>query len=484
MEKYKKYRNLLTKLLKSSKMKYFQQRLIKCQGNIKTTWGTINYALNKVPKTNNVDCIEIKENNDKILVNDKNKISNMMNKYFISIGNDKKSTNQNDHTLSQIINRINNNNSIYLKPITSIELKKHICSLKSKNTCGVDEISTKVVKEIAPLIENPLLHIFNLCLTTGIFPDEMKIARVIPIHKSGDRLDLHNYRPISLLPAFSKLLEKAINMRITDFFESYGLFYDQQHGFRKSFSTSSALLNVTNYIKNNLNKNIYTAGVFIDLSKAFDSISHEILLKKLCNYGIRGIAHKLIKSYLENRLQYVDLNDTKSTYLKIACGVPQGSILGPTLFLIYINDIYKYSTSKLIMYADDVCLMYTSRYITNLVTNINEDLIQLNNWFDYNKLTVNTNKSNYMIFHSKHNKILSNTPPIKINMQKLEMVQSSKFLGVILDDRLTWKPHVHQICKKLSTGISYLTKVRSVFPCNILKYIYRSFVECYITYGI
>src|SRR5215813_13010952 len=175
----------------------------------------------------------------------------------------------------------------------------------------------------------------------------MKTAKVVPVYKSGDRLDSSNYRPISLLPAISKLLEKTINKRIVDFFEDNKLFYEHQYGFRKHISTSNAIFNLTNNIKHNMDNSMLTGGVFLDLSKAFDMIPHSILMKKLYNYAIRGKAYDILESYLTNRSQSVYLSGTKSSKQNISCGVPQGSVLGPTLFLIYINDVF--NSNKLLV---------------------------------------------------------------------------------------------------------------------------------------
>jgi len=483
LDKYKKYRNFLTKLLKTSKANYFQTKIIKSQGNLKQTWATINEALNKSAQTNDIDSIEINCDGTNKQIHDKFQISKIMNEYFTSL-----SSSITSHNCSDINKRgpdiTFNEQTIYLSPITSAELQKIISSLKSKSSHGIDEISTKLIKEIAPYILTPLVHILNISLSSGIFPNALKIARVVPIFKSTNRLDPCNYRPISLLPSFSKLFEKAINTRIINFFEKHGLLYLNQHGFRKDFSTSTALIDVTNYIKENIDKGQSTIGVFVDLSKAFDSISHDILLEKLYKYGIRGTAHNIISSYLQNRCQYVDINGVTSTCLNLSKGVPQGSILGPTLFLIYVNDIYKCSTAHLTMYADDISLLYTGRNINDCINNVNKDLLDLDSWCRRNQLAINVNKTNLIIFHSPQRKIPDGISPIKINKQKLQLVHSTKFLGFILDQNLSWKQHVKHICKNITFGISYIIKVQSLFPRHILKILYRSFVECHLRYGI
>src|SRR5215813_12051339 len=233
-----------------------------------------------------------------------------------------------------------------------------------------------------------------------------------------------------------------------------------------------------------MDKSQFTVGVFLDLSKAFDVVPHDILMKKLNNYGIRGKAHDLIKSYLDNRKQYVDISGSKSTYLKITSGVPQGSILGSTLFLIYVNAIYKFSTSKLIMYADDINLIYSGSSLYEIIYNTNNDLTQLHNWFNSNKLRINIKKSNYLIFHSPQHKILLNTPPILYNNNILTRSSFTKFLGIFLDDKMSWKIQINNVCKQIAIGLGFVSKIRQYFPYYVVKHICTSFIESYLTYGI
>ena len=272
----------------------------------------------------------------------------------------------------------------------------HVC--KNKQSSGWDDIPMTIIKYVGPHIAAPFAHICNLSFSSGLFPSEMKTAKVTPVYKGDSRDEFSNYRPISLLPNFSKILEKIMFNRLSEFLNKHEILYEQQYGFRQNFSTDLALLELSDKIAESIDAKKYTIGIFVDLSKAFDTLNHGILLKKLFRYGIRGIANNWFQNYLHERQQYVMFNNVTSTKCKITTGVPQGSILGPLLFLLYINDICRTSEIlKFILYADDTNIFYSCESLDQLCEVVNRELHGVMQWFRANRLSVNLKKTNFVI---------------------------------------------------------------------------------------
>ncbi len=284
--------------------------------------------------------------------------------------------------------------------------------MKPKTSSGFDKISMKLIKSIKNVLAEPLTIVINQMLNTGIFPDLLKIAKISPIYKKDDETVFSNYRPISLLPSISKIFEKVIFTQTYDFFQKEKLFYHSQYGFRNEHSTEFAAMEIVDRIMTEMDKNETPINIYLDLSKAFDTLDHQILLKKMEHYGVRDTSFNLFQNYLTNRKQYVEYDDIKSNMLEISTGVPQGSILGPLLFIIYINDMSKVSNIfAFIIYADDTTLSSILRAFKpntpseNIENKINTELYKISEWLKVNKLSLNITKTKYSIFHTKQNNI-------------------------------------------------------------------------------
>lgn len=355
---------------------------------------------------------------------------------------------------------------------------------KSKNKKSTDctNLDMMLIKDIIEHIATPFTYICNQSFITGIFPHKMKIAKVIPIYKCGDRYQFTNYRPISLLSQFSKILEKLYVERLDSFIDKHHLLSNQQYGFRSGRSTSMAVMELVEQISTAIDNREHMVGVFIDLKKAFDTIDHEILLRKLERYGIRGIALEWLKSYLNNRHQYVHINNVDSDLQKVTYGVPQGSVLGPKLFILYINDICEVSNlMKCVLFADDTSLYSSGSDLEQLLNSAEKELTKLKKWFDINKLSLNLSKTKFIIFG---NKIISIPVKIKVNDVVIERVNENKFLGMIIDNKLKWKPHINNLKAKLSKTIAIMYKTKDVLNKNSLNLLYCSLVLPYINYCV
>ena len=260
--------------------------------------------------------------------------------------------------------------------------------------------------------------------------------------------------------------------RLIDYINKYGILTDRQYGFRSKSSTNHAIIELVDKITKAIEKNEFTVGIFLDLSKAFDTVNHTILLKKLYFYGIRGKCHAWIKDYLSNRKQMVKYYNIRSTEKIITCGVPQGSILGPLLFLIYINDLNN-STSNLstILFADDTNLFCSGKDLEELEVLINEELAHVQEWLTLNKLTLNVKKSNFIIFRS-HKRKLKHHLSLKLNNELLQCVEHTKFLGIIIDQHLTWKNHINYVTKKITRTTGVLCRIRFYISQPLLRMLY------------
>ena len=376
-----------------------------------------------------------------------------------------------------------------IKPTTPQEIESVISKLDTSKSVGPNSIPNQLIQSISKSISIPLANIFNSSFKNGIFPEFLKISTIIPIYKKDSKLKVANYRPISLLSNINKILEKLMFQRLYTFLEKNKCIYDLQFGFRQNHSTNHALLSMTQEIKDTIEKGNLAIGVFVDFQKAFDTVNHQILLRKLQHYGIRGTSNAWFESYLMKRRQSVAINGTMSETAFTKHGVPQGSVLGPLLFLIYINDLHtciKHSTVR--HFADDTNLLYSVKKKEqnrnrNIVRNLNTDLKSLNHWLLANKISLNSTKTE-LIFFRKLNKPIPNVK-IKLNGTGIMLVESSevKYVGITFDEHLTFNSHIKTMNAKLKRANNLLAISRHYVPKNLLNQIYYGQFYSHLNYG-
>jgi hypothetical protein len=452
---------------------------------MKSTWLTIKEIINKNKSKPGVpDYFTI--NNEH--VSNKTRIINEFNNYFANIGPQlasKITIPPNKHFSDYLQNPFPTN--FHFNNVSEMTVSKIIDSLKSKSSQGIDKLSSILLKKIKSPLIKPISVLINQSLESGIFPDRLKIAKILPIYKKDNEHILNNYRPISLLPVISKIFEKVIFQQLHNFFKENNLYYNCQYGFREAHSTEHAVLELIDKVVMQLDNNKLPVAIFMDLTKAFDTINHSILLQKLQYYGIRNNALSLLDSYLTNRKQYVEIDNIQSEFSNISTGVPQGSILGPLLFTIYINDISSSSEIfQTISYADDTTLLISLSQKNGETDppaeTLNIELKKYIDWLQLNALSLNIDKTNCMIFSSYKRSFTH--PKIKINGKLLKFVENFNFLDITIDRYLKWNSHVDKISSKISKVLGILNHLKKYLPAQILKTIYDALINPHLHYGL
>ena len=343
-------------------------------------------------------------------------------------------------------------------------------------------------------------HIFNLSLTSGSFPSCFKQCRVIPIFKSGNRLECDNYRPISLLSSISKVLEKIVAEKLVNHLLGNDLIYNFQFGFLPKRTTEQNLLHIVNYITNAMNENNYCVGVFLDLKKAFDVCSHEILLKKLRKMGITGTSYNWFQSYLSGRSQSVDISGNLSDFIDLDISVIQGSTLGPLLFLCYINDFFSASSLFSVLFADDTSCLAKGPILLDLIAYVNLELQKIANWLRSNKMALNVSKTKYIVFRSHgkpinpddcnlvYNSTELNCPDDPSLIFPVERIHNNgpetsfKLLGIHFDEYLSFDKHISHLCAKISKSLYCINRLKNFLDLDSLKKLYFAMVHSHLSY--
>ena len=490
--KFKFYRDTINSLIRKSKKQYYKKYFAEHTNNLKKTWTGINNVLHRQSK---LKVSDIFLNVNGSLFTDQNIVVDKMNNYFINVAEKLAEKIPKPDSEFQDYLKNPNEHSIYLSEVESHEIDEIIQGLGSNKSGDIYGNTSNIVKLGGPVLTQILTSLFNKSINQGVFPSPLKNAKVVPIHKGESIFEMSNYRPISLLPIFSKILEKLMYSRILKFIKKHNILYKHQYGFQKGMSTEFAVNSLLSNIVESLQNKENGFCIFLDFAKAFDTVNHDILLKKLEYYGIRGIAQKWFKSYLSDRMQCTEIGDTQSKLNYIKCGVPQGSILGPLLFLVYINDIILSSnTLKFTLFADDTSLFYSHKNKSEASNILNTELSKISLWLSANKLSLNVKKSKLLVFtyqkdditddHDQNEDENVNKVKLLLNGETLEEVEYAKYLGILIDNKLNWSNQINAIKLKLSKGVGLLAKIRHYVPRSVLRSLYFSFINPYVDYNL
>ena len=476
---YKNENKIFKNELKAAKNKYIRENLVKNCKNSKKLWDIINKHV--VGKSGSEQVNNIKLNN--ITVTNEKVIAEAFSEHF-------KMAAENLH------NQVNidpEKHKEYLPPskpswefieVTEPEVLKVINSMAPKTSNGVDGISNKILKLVKFIILKPITKLFNKSITMGVFPTALKAAKIVPIYKKGELNNINNYRPISLLPTMSKIWEKLMNIQLQEKLDEYNIIINDQYGFRRGHSTINAVQKLVFEVNKLKRDRKVVCAVFIDVSKAFDSCHHDVILNKLANIGLSNNSLLLLRSYLNNRNQFVYIGDERSKSTSIKHGVGQGTILGPLLFKLYIADMYMATQLKVIHFADDTTFICSADNKASLIRLVNEELIKINEWFNSNFLFLHPDKSRVMMFGNDDNFDITLNNHVVTKCGNNSNEKYFNMLGIRLDQKLNWQEHLQYINNKISKGIYLLWKFKYALDTKTKLLLYHSFIRSHILYGI
>lgn len=476
---YKVYRNYLNKLVNKQKNNYYRSEVNKNRKDLKKVYGIIRDATNECKSIKSI--LKLTRDDNKQFESEL-EMANYCNDFFVNIG-----VHMNERVPlpgNHLDMHVYNSSSMFLKPLTETEIIGHISSLRSDSAPGHDKITVNIIKQTHMEILKPLLHIINLSFEVGRVPTHFKTSVIIPVHKSGAKTNISNYRPISLISNFAKIFEKSLKNRIVDHFKTNNIISSNQFGFTEGLSTGDAMYKLVSEITSNMNLGRKCIGVFLDLAKAFDTVPHDRVLEVLSSCGVRGVVLQLMESYLIDRYQCLRLNDCLSELQKVKIGIPQGTVVGPILFIMYINSLLKMDVGGLsLSYADDTALVFSGKDWEEAKRIAEAGLCGVKNWLETYKLTLNIGKTNYVAFSLTN----ANRPiftSIRIGDDKIGQVHEVKYLGIVIDEFLKWSPHIDFISNKVRRLIHKFYLLREFLSRGVLVLIYKALIESIIRYGI
>ena len=477
LNKFRKYRNSLRLAMRHAKKAYYRNQFEKNSQNPKHLWADLLQAAQI--KTHSQDLPDRFEVGGKDVDNPTD-IADLFNKYFAQVAPSlEKSLGPSFKNPISYMSHIVVPDVMTFRPVTEDNVMQIAASLKDASA-GLDNITSKLVKSILPSILTHVTYLVNLCLSKNVFPNIFKTALITPVFKAGSRSQFSNYRPISVLSVFSKILEKIMFQQLTSFIFDNNILYEYQFGFRSKHSTYMPIALLHDHVTSNLAKGNISTSIYLDLARAFDTVNIDILLAKLKVYGISGDSLVLLKSYLSERSHILKYKGITSGPQEVTCGVPQGSVLGPLLFLLYINDLSSVSSeAKFLLFADDTAIFYTASSINNLQASVSVSFPKILEWLHSNRLSLSASKTFYQIFSPSTS---LDGLSIMANNTHIKRAQTVKYLGVLVDEDLRFKSHIEKVSSIVSRNLGIISRARYLFDRKQVILLYNALILPYFTY--
>ena len=488
LNRFKSLRNKANFFIANAKKNFFKSSVEANQNDSKSLWKSLKQL--GMPSTKSQSSSNVGLNIDGTVNFDKIKVAEKFNQFYTSVA---------DNLVRKLPKALTSFGSGFVfnfysskgvlpesfsfAVISEGSVLKYLNTLCPTKATGLDGIPARFVKDSAPIIAEPLSHIINLSIIQGVVPDDLKTARVVPIYKKNDKTDVGNYRPVSILSIISKIMEKAIYDQLEQHLVKKQLLYDFQSGFRHGFSTDTCLVNLTDFIRLQMDKGHLVGMLLLDLQKAFGTVNHSILLMKLQAIGLSNSALSWFRSYLSDRQQLVEISGTRSSSKRISCGVPQGSILGPLLFLIYVNDMSAVVKNKLLLYADDSAILVSAKNKSDIEIRLSEDLQSISQWLICNKLSLHLGKTESILFGSKQRLKSNSNLNIQCNGHTIGSTSSVKYLGATLDQSLSFDIMARSIIKKANDRLKFLYRKSSFLTQYTKRLLINSLIQCHFDYA-